>query len=268
MSQAADTPEASRSATILADIVGPIGHVTLNRPSAYNAITTELARALERSLRELADQVSVIVIRGAGGNFSVGGDFKELERLRAEGEPALRELFESFGRACRAIAELPVPVVAAVEGYAMAGGFELMQACDIALVRDDARLADNHSNFGQVPGGGSSQRLPRLVGRQRALALILTGDRLTGAEAAQWGLAYRALPEESFDAGVQELAERLAGKSREALAGCKRLIYAGLQMELDDGLELELATVLEHLGSTAASKGIERFTGRSAKEDA
>jgi enoyl-CoA hydratase/carnithine racemase len=155
-----------------------------------------------------------------------------------------------------------VPVVAAVEGYAMAGGFELMQACDIALVRDDAQLADNHSNFGQVPGGGGSQRLPRLVGRQRALGLILTGDRLTGAQAASWGLAYRALAPESFDAGVQELAEQLAGKSREALARSKRLIHRGLQMELSQGLELELATVLEHLGSSSASEGIERFTKR------
>jgi enoyl-CoA hydratase len=248
--------------SVLTDLGGSVGRITLNRAEAYNAITTELARALEAALRALGSDpgVNVIVIRGAGGNFSVGGDFKELERLRADGVDAMRELFVSFGRACAAIAAVPVPVIAAVEGYAMAGGFELMQASDIALVRDDAKLGDNHTNFGQVPGGGSSQRLPRLVGRQRALGLILTGDRLTGAQAVEWGLAYRALAADEFDGAVDELASRLAGKSREALARCKRLVYDGLAGGLEDGLALELETVLEHLQSESAADGIESFT--------
>ena len=248
--------------TVLTRVAGSVGHVMLNRPDAYNAISIELARALEAALRELADEAGVIVIRGAGGNFSVGGDFEELERLRAQGEDAMRELFASFGRACNLIAELPVPVIAAVEGYAVAGGFELMQACDIAIVADDARIADNHSNFGQVPGGGSSQRLPRLIGRQRALGLILTGERLSGADAAAWGLAYRALSPGEFDDGVEELAERLAAKSRDALARTKRLVYSGLELGLGEGLALELETVLEHLGSAAAQEGIERFKSK------
>ena len=146
------------------------------------------------------------MIRGADGNFSVGGDFNELERLRAEGEEAMAELFDAFGRACALIAELPVPVVAAVDGYAMAGGFELMQSCDIALVADEAKIGDNHSNYGMVPGGGSSQRLPRLAGRQRALALILTGERLSGPDAVAWGLAYRSLPADELHTAAGELA--------------------------------------------------------------
>src|ERR671930_1700202 len=144
--------------TVITRVVDGVGWLTLNRPNAYNAITTELARALEQALLDVAEGCDVIVIRGAGGNFSVGGDFKELERLRAAGQDAMRELFEAFRAACGVIAQLPVPVVAAVEGYAMAGGFELMQACDFAIVSEEARIGDNHSNFGQVPGGGSSQR--------------------------------------------------------------------------------------------------------------
>jgi len=242
--------------SVLVSVDGAVGALTLNRPEAYNAITVELAQALEHGLRTLGDDpdVNVIVIRGAGGNFSVGGDFKQLERLRAEGGESMRELFESFRAACETVASLPVPVIAAVEGYAMAGGFELMQSADIVLVHEDAKLGDNHTNFGQVPGGGSSQRLPRLVGRQRALALILTGDRLTAAQAVEWGLAG------SFDAEVDALAERLAGKSRDALARCKRLVYDGLERPLADGLELELQSVLEHLQSDAAAQGIESFT--------
>jgi enoyl-CoA hydratase/carnithine racemase len=247
---------------VLAERTGGIGRITLNRPEAMNAITIELARSLERALLDLGAEVDVIVIRGAGGHFCAGGDFKEVEGLRARGTDAMAELFVSFRSACAAIARVPVPVVAAVEGNAMAGGFELMQSSDIVVVRDDARIADNHANFAMVPGGGSTQRLPRLVGRQRAMAQILTGDRLSGAEAVAWGLAYRAFDAEGFDDGVEALAERLAGKSRDALTRMKHLINTGLTLPLDEGLDLELETVLEHLGGAAAGHGIEAFTRR------
>jgi enoyl-CoA hydratase/carnithine racemase len=249
------------ASTILTHAADGVGWVTLNRPRTYNAITTELARALEQALVDIAEDVNVIVIRGAGGNFSVGGDFKELERLRAQGEQAMHELFESFGRACAVIEQLPVPVIAAVEGYALAGGFELMQACDLAVACEESRIGDNHSNFSQVPGGGSSQRLPRLVGRQRALGLILTGDHLSGTEAVAWGLAYRAAPAAEFEATVTQLATWIAGKSREALSRAKRLVYGGLELALTDGLALEVKTVLEHLSGAAAGAGIDGFVG-------
>src|SRR5882757_8779994 len=99
MAETVDARETSE-APVLTEISDRIGQITLNRPHAYNAITIGLASELERAVRALADGADVIVIRGAGGNFSVGGDFKELELLRAEGEDAMRELFESFGRAC------------------------------------------------------------------------------------------------------------------------------------------------------------------------
>jgi len=228
-----------------------------------NAITVALGRELERAVRRLGDEARVIVIRGAGGNFCVGGDFHELERLRDAGEGALAELFDSFRAACAAVREVPVPVIAAVQGNAMAGGFELLQACDIAIVADDARLADNHANFGQVPGGGGSQRLPRIVGRQRALAHMLTGDRLTGSEAAAWGLAYRAVPADALETTVDELAARLAGNAPAALRRIKHLVDAGLERSLADGLELERAMVLEHLRDTSAAEGIQAFKARA-----
>lgn len=241
---------------------GPVGWLTLNRPEALNAITVEVASGLERGLRDLSREVDVIVIRGAGGNFCVGGDFKELERLRAAGPEAMAALFETFGRALALIGELPIPVVAAVSGYALAGGFELMQAADIAIVATDARIADHHANFGQVPGGGGSQRLPRLVGRQRALAHVLTGDRLTGTEALAWGLAYRAVPAAELDAAARDLAGRLADKSRDATARTKRLVRAGLELPLAEGLAWERAEVLAHLSGASAGEGITAFTSR------
>jgi enoyl-CoA hydratase len=232
---------------VLTALAGRIGQITLDRPEAMNAITVTLAGELEQALHELAEDADVIVIRGAGGNSSVGGDIDEVERLRAQGPGALAELFDAFGRACATIAELPVPVLAAVEGYALAGGFELMQACDVAIVRDDAKLADHHSSFGLIPGGGSTQRLPRLVGRQRALGLILSGERLSGDEAVAWGLAYRSAPVDTFDAAVHALATRLAGRGRDGQARIKQLVQAGLERPLTDGLRLEREAVVEHL---------------------
>ncbi|MEV4144458.1 enoyl-CoA hydratase/isomerase family protein [Amycolatopsis sp. NPDC049691] len=240
---------------------GDVGLVVLDRADAMNAITVELGRQLGEAFTRLAEDVRVILVRGAGGNFSVGGDFHEVQRLRAEGPEALVPLFENFGRACSAIADLPVPVVAAVEGYAMAGGFELMQACDVVLVRADAKIADNHANFGQVPGGGGSQRLPRLVGHQRALGHILSGDRMSGAQAEAWGLAYRSFTPDDFEVGVAEFVASIAKKDRDVLVKIKRLVRDGLRMPLNQGLAWERETVVQHIGGgTAAAAGIDGFT--------
>jgi enoyl-CoA hydratase/carnithine racemase len=245
---------------VLTAVDAGVGTLTLNRPDAMNAITIELAVALEHGLTSLAEQADVIVVRGAGGNFCVGGDFHALQELRAEGPVAMAELFESFGRATAVIAQLGVPVVAAVEGFAMAGGFELMQASDLVIVADEAKIADNHSNFAMIPGGGGSQRLPRLVGRQRALSHILTGDRLRGPDAVAWGLAYKSVPVAELDAEVARVAAQLAGKDRLALARIKRLVDDGLRGSLDAGLALEREAVVAHIAGETGATGISSFT--------
>jgi enoyl-CoA hydratase/carnithine racemase len=253
------------SSPIAVELRDGVGWIVLDRPEVANAITVELATELEAALTDLAARARVIAIRGAGGNFCSGGDFAEVERLRAAGREVLRGLFDAFGSACSSIAGLPVPVVAVVEGYAMAGGFELMQSCDLSLVRADAKIADNHSNFGQVPGGGSSQRLPRLVGRQRALGLILSGERLSGAEAAAWGLAYRAYEPASFEQAVGDFLTRLAAKEPVALARIKSLVRSGLDLDLPTGLELEREVVLKHIGEEAGAAGVRRFRQRQTE---
>lgn len=232
---------------VLTAIDGTIATITLNRPAAMNAVTVELSVQLENALHDLADHCNVIVIRGAGGNFCAGGDVGEVERLSTDGPDALAQLFAAFGRACSTIEQLPVPVICAVEGYAMAGGFELMQAADIVLVSENAVIADIHTKFGNIPGGGSTQRLPRLVGRQRALAHILTADRLSGADALAWGLAYRMFPVDEFDSGVVQFASKVAAKDRATLAKSKELVYRGLRLPLEEGLELERQAVVDHL---------------------
>jgi enoyl-CoA hydratase/carnithine racemase len=248
--------------TVRTTLDAGIGWLELHRPEAMNAITIELATDLDHALVALAGDARVVVITGAGGNFCAGGDFRELERLRAIGPDAMAELFEAFGTACDRIATLPVPVVASVRGIAMAGGFELLLASDLVIVSENARIADNHANYGQVPGGGSTQRLPRLVGRHRATSLILTGGRLAPADAVSWGIAHRMVPDDDLEAETRALAAHLATRSPEASARTKRLIRDGLDGTLADGLALERRIVVEHLTSGAAGDGIAAFTQR------
>ncbi|CAJ1580997.1 enoyl-CoA hydratase/isomerase family protein [[Mycobacterium] wendilense] len=241
-----------------------IGQITLDRPQRMNAVSVDLATKLEKALTELgADPaVNVIVIRGAGGNFSAGGDFGEVERLRAEGAPALKGLFTAFRAACDAIGAVEVPVIAAVQGVAAAGGFELMQAADIVLVSDTASIADSHVKFGMVPGGGSSARLPRLVGRQQALGLLLSGDRITGADAAALGLAYRAYPDSEFDTAVAQFAQQLAGRNRQSVVTIKRLVRSGFERDLPEALDAEIDAVVAHIIGEAGAGSVEQFEKR------
>jgi enoyl-CoA hydratase/carnithine racemase len=222
---------------------------------------------LEQAILTLGtrEDVNAILIQGAGGNFCAGGDFHEVERLRAAGHDRLRQLFDNFNAACRAIGQVPVPVVAAVAGVAAAGGFELMQACDIVLVSEDARIADNHIRFGQIPGGGSTQRLPRLVGRQRALGLLLSGDRLSGTEAFRLGLAYAAWPPDVFQQRADAFVTTLAERRRDAIIGIKQLVLQGLTGNLDTGLALELDAVVQHISGEAGVAGVSAFDVRSAR---
>lgn len=241
-----------------------IGRITLDRPEQLNAVNVELGIELERAIRLLGSDpaVNVILIRGSGGNFCAGGDFAEVERLRAEGPSALSTLFTAFRRACDAVAASDVPVVAAVEGVAAAGGFELMQAADIVLVSDAARIADNHVRFGMIPGGGSTQRLPRLVGRQQAMGLLLSGDRLSGTDAVQLGLAYRSFPQSEFDDATEQFVTTMAGRERSVLVAIKRLVVSGLQKPLADGLDDELADVVGHISEGAGRNGASAFSER------
>lgn len=144
----------------------------------------------------------------------------------------------------------------------MAGGFELMQAADFALVADDARIADNHVRFGQIPGGGSSQRLARLVGRQQALGLLLSGDRLSGVEAVNLGLAYRSWPSADFRAQADRFLDTLAERDRNAVVGIKKLVYQGIDQQLEDGLERELDAVVHHICGDAGRAGVDAFSQR------
>ncbi|AFC53156.1 enoyl-CoA hydratase/isomerase family protein [Mycobacterium paraintracellulare] len=239
-----------------------VATVVLDRPDRLNAITTAMARELAGAITELGGhpEVRVVVVKGAGENFCAGGDFDEVGRLRAEGAARLSGLFSAFRAACDAIAAVEAPVVAAVRGVAAAGGFELMQAADIVLVSDDARIADSHVKFGMIPGGGSTARLPRIVGTQQALGLLLSGDEISGREAVALGLAYRTLSSSEFDEEVDRFARKLATRQRESVVTIKRLVRSGLGQPLHEALDAEQTAVVEHI--IAAGSGTDRFASR------
>lgn len=249
---------------VVCTLDGAIGRITLNRPDRMNAINIAIADKLKVAVRTYGNHpdVHAIVIRGAGGNFCAGGDFTEVERLRAAGPAALRALFKTFHAACQAITDVDVPVVVAVEGVAMAGGFELMQAADIVLVSDNARIADNHINFGMIPGGGSTVRLPRNVGRQVALALMLSGERLSGADAVARGLAYRSFPAADFEDSVETFVRQLAERDRGAATRIKRLVLDGLHRSIEEAVASETDAVVEWICGPAGSDGVTAFQNR------
>ncbi|WP_179467920.1 enoyl-CoA hydratase/isomerase family protein [Mycolicibacterium vinylchloridicum] len=253
--------------SVTTSLDGHVGWITLNRPDRMNAINTGLARALREAIESLGAEpaVNVIVIRGSGGNFCAGGDFEEVERLRAQGPVALAELFAAFRAACDAIAGVEIPVIAAVEGSAAAGGFELMQAVDIVLVSETAKIADNHVNYGMVPGGGGTARLPRIIGRQQALGVLLSGDRLSGLDAVRLGLAYRAFPQDEFDDGVARFATRLADRRRDAVITIKRLVAVGIDDGLRAGLDAEMDAVVRHIAGDAGSDSVTAFQSREVR---
>ncbi|MGQ0465109.1 MAG: enoyl-CoA hydratase/isomerase family protein [Sporichthyaceae bacterium] len=239
---------------VLVEVDGAVGRLTLNRADAKNAISLGLARELGEAVAKTAPSVDVLVIRGAGGTFCAGGDVAEVARLRDAGREALAELFAAFRGATAAIAAAEVPVVAVVEGHAVAGGFELAQACDVVVAAETAVFADIHARYGQIPGGGGSQLLPRLVGRMRASAHVLTGDSLTARQALEWGLVYEVFAPDEVEAGVANLVRRLTRGSRAARTTSKRLIREGVEQPLAAGLDLELEAVLGHIMGSGGSR--------------
>lgn len=240
---------------------GPIGHIVLNRPEVRNALDYETVEELEHALQYLGNEARVIVVRGSEGNFCAGADLKYVSANRKD-KASMRRFIEQINRAFFQAENIPVPVIAAVEGYALAGGFELMQACDLCVVAEDAVLGDQHANFGLIPGGGGTQRLPRLVGRQRAMGLLFSGDWISGGVAAAWGLAYRAVPADELESQAIQLARRLANRSSYGLRLMKRLVNRGIEQPLAKGIEMEVDAFCEYVGSDDLEEGLRAFQER------
>lgn len=204
-----------------------------------NAMTLATLQELDRGVQELSasTEVRAVIITGAGEKaFIAGGDIAMLREL---GPVEARELALLAHGVCTAIEQSSKPFIAAVNGYALGGGCELAMSCDIRLAVEHARFGQPEINIGTLPGFGGSQRLPRLVGKGRALEMILTGDMIDAQEAWRIGLVNKVVPQAELINAARSLAATLAGKSQMALKLCKEVVTNGLEMDLQRACSYE-----------------------------
>jgi enoyl-CoA hydratase len=225
--------------TLLVERDGAVAVVTINRPKVLNALNTQTIGELEHVMREVRhdDGVRALVLTGAGEkSFVAGADINELAVLTpAQGQQhgrrgqAVFDLIEHLGK----------PVVAAVNGFALGGGCELAMACTLRIAADSARFGQPEINLGIIPGYAGSQRLPRLVGKGRALEILLTGDMVSAARAYDIGLVNRVVPAADLLSEAKKLATALASKAPLATRYIIEAVNHGMEMPLAEAQHLE-----------------------------
>lgn len=222
---------------------GPVGIAALNRPAALNALTVEALAGLERCVEEVEGDPSlrVLVVTGSGEKaFCVGADLKALA-AEYGGDTPPAELTAAIHGAFGRLEACPRPVVAAIRGYCLGGGLELALAADLRVAAEDARFGLPEARIGSIPGGGGTQRLPRLIGLARAKELMLTGEQIDAAEAHRIGLVNRVFPATSLVDDAVALAAAMARLAPLALQRIKEAANGSVDLPLEQGLELERA---------------------------
>jgi enoyl-CoA hydratase/carnithine racemase len=219
-----------------------VAWITLNRPAAVNAINDAMRRHLPAVLQELEADTNtrVIVLQGAGGRgFCAGADLKEKP---ANDNPLAAAVLQTRSSWIEAFDRVSKPLIAAIHGFCLGGGLEIALACDLRMASSDAVFGLPETGLGLIPGGGGTQRLPRIVGLGRALDLLMTGDRVDAAEAYRIGLITRlAADQAALATEVAALAERIAARPPVATAFVKEAATVGLRLDLPAGLRLERA---------------------------
>ncbi len=232
--------------------------LTISNPPANllsKAVLTEINGFLDTVAKD--PDVKVLILTGAGTFFIVGADIKEISELSnaAAGQEAAllgQTVFNKLER-------LPIPTIAAINGHCLGGGNEMVMACSIRIANERARIGQPEINLGIIPGFGGTQRLPRLVGKSKALELNLTGEMITAKAAEAIGLVNKAVPEEEVLKQAQGLAKKIASKSRPAIERILRATREGLASSLDEGLKLEAKLFGELCGMHDMREGLTAF---------
>lgn len=252
-------PSAAASAPVLlVAVASGVATLTLNRPRAFNAVSSEMLDALLQATEDLRgdDAVRVVVVAGAGPAFSGGHDLKEMMAHRDE--DFIGSLFERCCAVMLALQALPQPVIARVHGTATAAGCQIVAACDLAVAADDARFATSGINFGlfcATPGVPVS----RNVSRKRAFEMLFTGDFIDAATALDWGLVNRVVPAGELDAEIARLAGRIKEKPRAVVAAGKRFFYRQIEEPLADAYRLASRTITDNMLGEDAAEGVGAF---------
>jgi len=219
--------------------IASVSLITVNRPESLNALNRTVLEELSHALHEVrrAPQVRALIVTGAGERaFVAGADIKAMSQMSTvEG----LEFCQLGYRGMRTVEELPVPVIAAVNGFALGGGLELAMACDLIVASERARFGQPEINLGMIPGFGGTQRLPHRIGRTRAAELILTGEMIDAQKALEWGLVNRVCPAGELMRTARALAEQLLDKPLVALRQAKAALHAAATMGEDAGLRFE-----------------------------
>jgi enoyl-CoA hydratase len=251
--------------TILVEIAGGVATITVNRPDKRNALNSQVRAETVAALDALRadDSVRVVVFTGAGEKaFVAGADIGEFaERTPLEQREAMtgRRVFDE-------IAAFPKPTVAMINGFCLGGGCELALACDVRVAADSAKLGQPEINLGIIPGGGGTQRLPRVVGMGQAMRLVLSGEVIDAAEALRIGLVDVVHPAAELRERTIEFARGMAAKSPVALRMAKAAVRAAAEMPLAAGLAYETELFVTCFGSEDKREGVAAFLEKRPAE--
>lgn len=234
--------------------------IRLNRADALNSLSADLVAELDGAIVaiETDPEVRTVVITGVGRAFSSGGDLKGLED-GAGGYRTAAPLFGAISRTLTRLELLEVPVIAAVNGMAIAGGLELVLACDIVIASDKAIFGDGHAHFGLLPGGGGSVRLPRKIGANRAKYMMMSGRTFPAAVLSDWGLVSEVVPHDGLEESVNRLTTELAAKSRLGLTRMKEMVDGGFGLPSAEAMAREYEICAAHDSSFDRNEGLRAF---------
>ena len=244
--------------TILVERAGRVAILTVNRPDKLNALNDQVREDMLAALAGIEGDagVGVVVVTGAGEkSFIAGADIAEFagrtpfDQRHAMRSPRIFDIMSAF----------PKPVIAMINGFCLGGGCELAMSCDIRIATEKARFGQPEINLGLIPGGGGTQRLPRLVGTGQAMRLILSGDMIPAAEAQSIGLVEMVVPAEELRAKTLELANKIAAKSPLTLKVAKEALRASERLSIEDGISYERDLFCLCFSSADKEEGVKAF---------
>ncbi len=236
-----------------------IAIITFNRPDARNAVNNQVRAEFTAAIAEVEadNDIRVLILTGSGKAFASGVDIKEFSQTTPYHAHNLYRLGER-------VEKLPKPVIAAVNGFSLGGGNEIALGCDIIIASEKAKFGQPELNIGIIPGGGATQRLPRMIGVCRAKELIFTSDIITAEEAFRLGMINRVVPEDQLMPTAKEIAKKIATKSPAALKLAKQAINYGMQTNLESGLKYEYELYSLSLGLEDKVEGVNAFLEKRA----
>jgi enoyl-CoA hydratase/carnithine racemase len=243
---------------------GAVLRVVLNRPDKLNALDATALSELRRIVDEVATDptVRVVLLTGSGRAFCAGVDLGMTSHVLAD-RSAVGSVVDRMHRLIGAIERSPVPWVAVINGMACAGGLELTLGCDIAIASSSARLADIHARHGLFPGGGASQRLPRLIGPRRARWMLLTGEWVDAKTARDWGPVTEVVAPGELDTRAAQIAALLAKLSPRLVGATKTTLLRGEAGDVATALQDERELFLDYMGSADARIGLDAFAAQA-----